>query len=240
MTRPKRGGRFAPRRDAGRPRGEPVKEEVLTRTLEEVARQGVDGMRVEVIAHVAGVNKTSVYRRWPTREALAEAALESAKAIVLRPVPDTGTLQKDLLEFVRSLMEFMSSPRGRAIARIALDNSMRAGPTAKVASQFWKQVSRTMRPVMGRARDRGEWRRDASGERLALSLTESLFHLPTHGPPPVVSNRLRRLVDHHLLGVLRRETGPVKDALAPRPADAGGGAADPNSQPGIPDRTLKR
>jgi len=37
---------------------------------------GLEGLSVERIARGAGLDKTSVYRRWPTREALVAAALE--------------------------------------------------------------------------------------------------------------------------------------------------------------------
>ena len=64
------------RRDAGRARGAPIVEAVLTRTLEELAQAGLEGLSVERIARRAEVNKTSVYRRWPSRGELVAAALE--------------------------------------------------------------------------------------------------------------------------------------------------------------------
>ena len=52
-----------PRRDAGRPRGEPIEAVVLARTLEELVEHGVDGASIDRIARAASVNKTSVYRQ---------------------------------------------------------------------------------------------------------------------------------------------------------------------------------
>jgi AcrR family transcriptional regulator len=52
-------------------------------------------MRVEDIAARSGVNKTTIYRRWPTKAKLLKSALiESAKKH--GPSIDTGTLRGDL------------------------------------------------------------------------------------------------------------------------------------------------
>ena len=49
--------------------------DVLRATAEELARVGYAALRMEEVARVAGVNKTTVYRRWPTKEDLVSAAL---------------------------------------------------------------------------------------------------------------------------------------------------------------------
>src|SRR5690242_7791444 len=83
------------RRDAGRPRGQPITEAVLDRTLEELASFGVAKLSVSRIARAADVNKTSVYRRWPTREALVAAALERVHERLASQLQDTGSLRGD-------------------------------------------------------------------------------------------------------------------------------------------------
>ena len=50
---------------------------VLRTTLEVLGQQGYAGLRVEDVAAGAGVNKTTIYRRWPTRADLVIAALTS-------------------------------------------------------------------------------------------------------------------------------------------------------------------
>jgi AcrR family transcriptional regulator len=52
-------------------------------------------MRVEDVATRSGVNKTTIYRRWPTKAALLTAALVQV-AQKRMPVIDTGTLKGDL------------------------------------------------------------------------------------------------------------------------------------------------
>ena len=50
---------------------------VLRMTLEVLGQEGYAGLRVEDVAARAGVNKTTIYRRWPTRADLVVAALTS-------------------------------------------------------------------------------------------------------------------------------------------------------------------
>lgn len=55
-------------REAAGGRGEPIADVVLERAIEEFAAVGMAALRVDQVARAAEVNKTSVYRRWPTRE----------------------------------------------------------------------------------------------------------------------------------------------------------------------------
>ena len=45
--------------------------------FDELGEKGYDGFNMEAVARRSGVHKTSVYRRWPTREALVMDALDS-------------------------------------------------------------------------------------------------------------------------------------------------------------------
>jgi AcrR family transcriptional regulator len=54
-----------------------VVADVLRTTLEIIGENGFAGLRVEDVAARAAVNKTTIYRRWPTRGDLLIAALTS-------------------------------------------------------------------------------------------------------------------------------------------------------------------
>src|SRR4051794_31864923 len=77
-------------------RGEPVVRGVLGAALEELGRRGYGALKIDDVAMRAGVNKTTVYRRWPTKEDLVRAALLSITADRF-VIPDTGSLRSDLL-----------------------------------------------------------------------------------------------------------------------------------------------
>jgi AcrR family transcriptional regulator len=107
-----------PRRTEGRRsqgRSARVVCEVLRTVVEELGRVGYGALRVEDVAATSGVNKTTIYRRWPTKQELVTAALRDAKDI--RELPDTGTLRGDLLAMVQYSVDFACSPSGRGIVR---------------------------------------------------------------------------------------------------------------------------
>jgi AcrR family transcriptional regulator len=71
-----------------------VVDRVVVATFDELSRVGYAAMRVEDIAARSGVNKTTIYRRWPTKaELLTSAVIESTKRA---PCIDTGNLRGDL------------------------------------------------------------------------------------------------------------------------------------------------
>ncbi len=81
---------------------------VLTAAVSELTRSGYDRFRVDAVASAAGVNKTSVYRRWPTKLALVAAALRARPVMVDAP-PDEGTLRSDLVLALERACEYCAS-----------------------------------------------------------------------------------------------------------------------------------
>src|SRR6266511_5046821 len=73
-----------------------VRSDAIAATLAELAERGYAALSLESIARRAGVHKTTLYRRWGTREELVlEAMLARAGEHI--SVPDTGSLRGDLL-----------------------------------------------------------------------------------------------------------------------------------------------
>lgn len=93
-------------------RGEALVRKVLDVTVDEMMRADVGALSVESIASAAGVNKTTVYRRWGTLEALVREAGERLLA-TLSPPRDTGTFRDDLLHYYRGIRELLIAVRLR-------------------------------------------------------------------------------------------------------------------------------
>lgn len=92
--------RQEPRRRTGG-RSARVVRDVLEATLDELSRTGFSALTFEGVAERAGVSRTTVYRRWPSKQELVRAAL--LRLVEAQPpVRDTGALCGDLLELVRS------------------------------------------------------------------------------------------------------------------------------------------
>src|SRR5579859_2260422 len=110
-------GTGAPGAGTGAPRGRPRSVEadraILSATLELLAERGLDAMSIEEVAARAGVGKTTIYRRWPSKGLLAlDAFVISFRAE--QPLPDTGTLRGDLLSalhaWVRAVTQTAMGP----------------------------------------------------------------------------------------------------------------------------------
>lgn len=98
-------------------RSERVVAAVIRATIDAIATTGYAGLRVELVAERAGVNKTSVYRRWPTKADLVAAAMQSF-AGHHEPLPDTGSVRSDLIAMAHRAIAVASTPEGRAFVRI--------------------------------------------------------------------------------------------------------------------------
>ena len=80
----------------GRPRSREADRAILTAAAELLAERGLAAMSIEEVAARAGVGKTTIYRRWPSKGLLAlDAFVASFREE--QPLPDTGTLRGDLL-----------------------------------------------------------------------------------------------------------------------------------------------
>src|SRR6185312_2142551 len=90
-----------PRRTQGRPQGgsEEIVRAILDATLVQLEARGFAELRVDDVARAAGVNKTSVYRRWPSKAELVLAALRNRSEDEPTFV-ETGELRRDLFELL--------------------------------------------------------------------------------------------------------------------------------------------
>lgn len=129
-----------------------VVEATLASAREIMATGGLEAFTIPAVAAHAGVNPTSIYRRWSTREALAIAAwLEHAQNEL--PLPETGALQSDLAAFAEALRTMLEAPQAQAVLRLlaATDPAME-GPR----TDFWSARFADASRLVERAAARGE------------------------------------------------------------------------------------
>jgi AcrR family transcriptional regulator len=130
-----------------------VVEEVLRATLEEIGQRGYQTMRIEDVAARSGVNKTTIYRRWPTKLDLLAAAVRHF-APVPAP-PETGTLRGDLLVLLRTIARKADTPTRSGMIRMF--QTEREHPDVdKVMRPLHAEQMALRRGVIERAIGRGE------------------------------------------------------------------------------------
>ncbi len=149
---------------------------MLARTLEELATHGPTGLSVERIAAAAEVNKTSVYRRWPTREALVVAALDRVRADLSAQLPDTGSLRGDLRALGEAVAAFLAQPAGRALAAAAFSTDLPPTVGALARRQLEVPARDAAVDLVRRALDRGEWRAGAPADVVLAMLVGAVLH----------------------------------------------------------------
>ena len=132
-----------------------VRSAVLAATLDVLVEDGYEGVSVDAVAARAGVHKTTIYRRWPTKAALvAAAAADRSEQLV--PVPDTGSLVGDLTALGQSVADNLSSELGRNLARTIVAAAAASDEVATVNHEFWKVRLALTETIVERAVERGE------------------------------------------------------------------------------------
>ncbi|MEV7021273.1 TetR/AcrR family transcriptional regulator [Kitasatospora sp. NPDC093558] len=131
-----------------------VREAVLAAAAEAVIEHGVAKLTIADVAARAGVNETTVYRRWGTRENLVLDALRTASDQGI-PVPDTGDVHTDLTTFATALADYLATPLGHAVGRAAVLGADDPA-LAEAWRTFWQARLDQAAVMIHRAVDRGE------------------------------------------------------------------------------------
>src|SRR5437764_14075432 len=97
-------------RPPGRPRSERADKAIVDATLDLLAEEGgVTGVSIEAVAARAGVGKTTIYRRWPNKEALIIDALAALKEPF--PVPRGDSARDDLVALAHAFVSDRSDKK---------------------------------------------------------------------------------------------------------------------------------
>jgi AcrR family transcriptional regulator len=161
-AKPSQSSAAAPR--GGRPRSQRAHQAILTAARELLIEKGFADLRLEHVAARAGVGKATIYRRWASKEALAQDLLSQLAAPHIA-VADTSITREELLAAVtnpmRAVTETDFGPVIRALlSQIASDPSIGDPFRASVVAARRAEVAR----VILRGIARGDLRADADVE----------------------------------------------------------------------------
>jgi len=158
------GAAEAPARGRGRPRSAEADQAILAATLKLVAEQGVAGTTIEGVAAQAGVGKTTVYRRWPTKNDLIVAAISELPP---RELPDTGSLPGDMAALATLQRERLAGTGLFRIVPGVLAESMNDPDLhARIMERVIGPLRGLLRQIVERGIARGELRPDLDVEAL--------------------------------------------------------------------------
>ena len=201
---------------AGRRRGATLEQAILRATIDELLESGYEALTMDRVARRAGTNKNAIYRRWPSRAALAVAAYRELN-VGEQPLPDSGSLRDDALELLRRANRSWTSPAGQLrrslFAGVAHDPELLALLQERAndaGSALWLTV-------VARAVARGEVRPEALDPRAAtVAIVLLRNEYVTRGPTSVPDDVLVEIVDDVYLPLLRGRGVTTNEVRAPK------------------------
>ena len=150
-----------PRRTGGRPRSDAAHRAILDAARAELIAHGFTRFRLEHVAARAGVGKATIYRRWPSKEPLAQELLAELAAphIAVEDVGDTrAELRACAAHALHAIRDTEFGPVIRALlSQIAVNPTLGDPFRATVVRARREEIVR----VVARGIARGDLRSDA-------------------------------------------------------------------------------
>jgi AcrR family transcriptional regulator len=145
----------------GRPRSDRVHRAILDAARELLIRDGFTRLRLEHVAAAAGVGKAAIYRRWPSKEDLAQALVMDLASPHIA-IEDVGDTRAEMLAAVMNPMRAITETNFGPVIR-ALMSQIAGNP--KLGDPFRETVVQARRDevakMIARGVARGDLRPDA-------------------------------------------------------------------------------
>ena len=197
-------------------RGKHLVSKIFEATLVELARVDFESLSMETVAERAGVNKSTLYRRWPTKLDLVHAALDDI-ADVRIVVPDHGNLCADLSDYLRSVRDFCISPETQGIMRMMFGGKSHPD-LAAVIDAIGDRKDADSKRIIDRAIARGELPRSIDGALLLDAMGGAVMNFVFFMNQTCEDAKLERLIELMLDGA--RNGGGSIARTAKRPPRA--------------------
>ncbi|MEN8445677.1 MAG: TetR/AcrR family transcriptional regulator, partial [Cyanobacteria bacterium J06555_13] len=143
------------KKSPGRPRSAASHQAMLKATLELLAEVGFEALSIEAIASRAGVGKTTIYRRYKSKDELVADAIESIREEVF--IPNTGTFWNDMDALIENAAQITLTPLGRQTVAMIISSASGNPGFAQIYWEKYLQPRRqTFSIVIERAKARNE------------------------------------------------------------------------------------
>lgn len=83
---------------------------IVEAVIDELAEKGYGRTSMDGVARRADVGKSSLYRRWPSKQEMVVDAV-SQLSVPLAEFPDSGSLRGDLQQALNALVDWLDDPR---------------------------------------------------------------------------------------------------------------------------------
>ncbi|HEX5193787.1 MAG TPA: TetR/AcrR family transcriptional regulator C-terminal ligand-binding domain-containing protein [Solirubrobacteraceae bacterium] len=205
MTSPERPSAALPeRRGRGRRPADEVRADVLATVGELLLAEGSADLTFERVARLAAVSKTTLYKWWPSKGALALDGYFHAVEQTLA-FPDTGDIRGDLISQLRAFATVMTTtPGGRILAEL-IGQSQTDPDLAQAYRELYSAERRRLAGERLRtAQDAGQIRPDVDVQVLVDQLWGAVYHRLLIPDEPVTDDFLVALVSNLIDGIAPR------------------------------------
>jgi AcrR family transcriptional regulator len=149
------------KRRPGRPRSMQSEEAIIYATTMLLTDEGYASLTVAKVAARARASKSTIYRRWPTKEHLVIEAFNRWPA--LSPC-DKGDVMSDLLDLFRQFLRILHKPPSNAIMPTLVAERAHNPALAAVFDPLMQRRRDPARLILMRAIERGELPRSTDVE----------------------------------------------------------------------------
>jgi AcrR family transcriptional regulator len=215
-------------RRRGRPKGDEVKVAILRAANDLLESKGYAGFTIEAVAARAGAARSSVYRWWPNRAALAIAGFlfETAPKIAYG---ESGSAATDVRQQMMTVADVYGKKVGRTIAAlVAHGQGDQEALQALLAGYVMPRREEAKRILRAGIRN-GELRADLDLDVAVDALYGPIWYRVLVPHAPLTRDWASRLADHVMAGFLAPRQG---DAVTCRPPRA------LKSRPALQDNSL--
>ena len=131
-----------------------VRQSVLAAAVAALVEGGVERLTIDDVAARSGVAKTTIYRHWASKAALAVDAVASEMRPL--PTPDTGDPRADLATWCEGVGSEPDQERLSTLFLTVLEAARRDPELSRLSEQLRDERQKPLRTVLELARLRGQ------------------------------------------------------------------------------------
>ena len=151
------------------------KASILEACAELISQEGFAGVSIEAVAQRSGAAKTTIYRHWPSREALLIEAFGICSEAP-HPSPDTGSLRDDLIIVLSGLAVKLNEGGWCSALSSLADAASRDPELERLHIATLAERRRPLTDILDRGIARGELPSDLDTEDAVALLAGPLFY----------------------------------------------------------------
>ncbi len=190
-----------PAQRGGRQRDASAKDAILKAAHDILVEKGIAGFAIEAVAARAGVAKTTIYRWWPTRGALAIAGF-LAETTPKIAYPNTGSVLDDLTHQLERVATVYGGASGRVLAAIIADGQRDPSTITAFIEGYARPRREEAKTILEAGIARGELRSDIDIDVALDALYGPIYYRMLVPIGPLDLTWMRALIAHVMTGLL--------------------------------------